>query len=183
MVLKILKLIEYFAIVRYPGFFICLLTIIFGIILSNKHEEIGRVRQFMGCVIAIAGALIEFFMPIIVTFIPTMGAYIASEVGILIIRFISTILAFKMFSGYKHSTWVIVLFVIILLVFTGRTYYFSKILYDMTNMMKVNSNGIKAFFDLFNNKNALNVITILSVIVPPISIYVDAFGTSKKVEE
>lgn len=183
MVIRYLKLIVDYALVQYPGFLICLLTIIFGIKLSNKHEEIGRGRQFMGCFIAIAGAIIEWFMPLIINVIPTVGSYMASSIGIFILRFIATILAFKMFSGYDYSTWVLVLFIILLLVYTGRTYYFSQIIYNMTNMLTNKNQGFLSFMDLFNNKSALNVISMISVIVPPVSVYVDAFGTNRKIEK
>jgi hypothetical protein len=164
---------------QYPGFLICLLTIIFGIRLSNTQEEIRRNRQFIGCFIAIVGAIIEWFIP----FIINTRSYIISSIGIFIIRFIVTILAFKMFSSYKCSTWVLVLFIILLIVYIGRTYYVSQIIYNMTNMLMNHNQGSLSFMDLFNNKSTLNVMSMILVIIPPISVYIDAFRTNRIIEK
>ena len=166
---------------QYPGFLICLLTIIFGIRLSNTREEIKKNRQFIGYFIAIVGAIIEWFIPFI--FIIDTYYYMVSSIGIFIIRFIVTILAFKMFSSYKCSTWVLVLFIILLIAYIGRTYYVSQIIYDMINMLMNQNQESLSFMDLFNNKSTLNIISMILVIIPPISVYVDAFKTNRIIEK
>ena len=179
-VLQYLVLIKNFALISYPGFFICLLTIIIGLVVSNRIEEIGRGRQFMGCLVAICGALLEYFLPIFTTRVPSVGAYIGSAMAVMIIRLVATVLAFKFFCGYKMSTWVIVLFVIVLIVYFGRTYYYSQIVYNMTELINNKNRGMEAFIKLFNSGNALDYITFITVIVPPLAVYIDAIPQSKK---
>ncbi len=50
----------------------------------------------------------------------------------------------------------------------------------MTELINNNNRGMEAFIKLFNSGNALEFITIITVIVPPLAVYIDAIPQSKK---
>ena len=180
MLIRYLLMIVDFVFFRYSRQLTYLMVAVIGIILSKKYGKADSVRIGGACVLLAAAFAAEYFLPLLMSKSMNQTVYFIVLFGSYIIRYAAMIIAFKIFCGYKLTKMVGFLFIIAIVVCFFYCLFRVRVIFGIGSFVNGIDKGTSFLMAFFNNEKALNFVSILLSLVPPISLCIDGFLTIKK---
>ena len=165
---------------RFGTVFVYLLTAVVGIILSKRSGKADSVRISGACLLLVLAYVAEYFLPMLMVNNLNHTFYFIVHFGCYMIRYVAMFIALKIFCGYKLTRWVAFLLIVSVVVCFFYCLFRTRMIFGLGSFVNGIDKGTTFLMAFFNNQSALNSVSLLLTLVPPVCLCIDGFLTIKK---